>query len=373
MNRERLYILLNKIVGVVVDNLYVKPREIVKLCINSAKLYGVNYFPEKEEKGKFTIFFDQLINIIKYGAIDEYYYLYGLNIKGFRDKRDYLNYRYFSLRRDELNLSSRFNTSCILRNKLYFGIFAKSIGIATPENVAYSNNDDVLLLESTLHTSINGFVETHNGTFFCKPIDGECGKGVFKLSIKDGQIEINNVHQTVNKLTEMLNGAPFVIQKCITQHTSLAKLHSSSTNSMRMVSVKSLKDGHIEVLPSILRIGANGSIVDNTSQGGIAVGFDPKSGRLNKYGYFKPTFGMRATEHPNSGIKFEDFTIPFIKEVVEQAKYFHSFLDLHSIGWDIAIGEDGPIFIEGNDNWEINGPQSCNRGLAKEFHNLFFK
>ena len=113
MHREKVLNVVNVIINLIIDNLYVKPREIVKLCINSAKLYGVNYFPEKEEKGKFAIFFDQLINIIKYGAIDEYYYLYGLNIKGFRDKRDYLNYRYFSLRRDELNLSSRFNSSCI--------------------------------------------------------------------------------------------------------------------------------------------------------------------------------------------------------------------------------------------------------------------
>ena len=58
---------------------------------------------------------------------------------------------------------------------------------------------------------------------------------------------------------------------------------------------------------------------------------------------------------------------------VAMAKYFHSLLDLHSIGWDIAIGENGPIFIEGNDNWEINGPQSCNRGLAKEFKEYFYK
>ena len=36
--------------------------------------------------------------------------------------------------------------------------------------------------------------------------------------------------------------------------------------------------------------------------------------------------------------------------------FFHSMLkDIHSIGWDIAIGENGPIFIEGNDNWEALG------------------
>lgn len=37
------------------------------------------------------------------------------------------------------------------------------------------------------------------------------------------------------------------------------------------------------------------------------------------------------------------------------------------------MGEDGPISIEGNDNWEINGPQSCNRGLNNEFKEYFYK
>ena len=90
--------------------------------------------------------------------------------------------------------------------------------------------------------------------------------------------------------------------------------------------------------------------------------------------FYKPQYGLKTTEHPNSHIVFESFCIPHISKAIEQAKLFHSTLnDIHSIGWDIAIGEDGPIFIEGNDNWEINGPQSCNRGLAPEFYNLFFK
>ena len=137
-------------------------------------------------------------------------------------------------------------------------------------------------------------------------------------------------------------------------------------------SMSIIKDGHIEVLPSILRIGTNDSVVDNTSQGGIAVGFDLNTGQLNEYGFQKPQFGLRVDVHPNSNVVFKDYYIPYIKEAIEQAKYFHSFLDLHSIGWDVAIGDEGPIFIEGNDNWEINGPQSCNRGLANEFYNLFY-
>ena len=102
-------------------------------------------------------------------------------------------------------------------------------------------------------------------------------------------------------------------------------------------------------------------------------GFDLQTGRLHDDGYMKPRFGRRLQVHPNTGIKFSDFVIPFIADAEKEAIRFHSFLkDIHSIGWDIAIGKDGPIFIEGNDNWEINGPQVGNYGLRKEFKEYFY-
>lgn len=369
----KLFNLAKNLMRFIIRNLYSKPKAIIRLFLHPSAIYGVNYYPEREEKSRTQIFWEQFTNILKHGAINEYYYLYGLNVKNFRHNEDYLVYLPFMRRRDELNLHSRHNSSSILRNKLYFGVFARAFGIDTPENIAHIRGGDVLLLGKGEHTTLDIFVSEYSGTFFCKPMDGECGTGVFKLMIDNGAININDKESDISELTKILEGVDFLIQRCITQHSALSKLHPSSINSMRLVTVRSLKDNQIYVLPSILRIGTNGSIVDNTSQGGVAVGFNLATGRLNEYGLQKPQFGLRLDTHPNSGIKFSDYTIPFIKEAVEQAKYFHSFLDLHSIGWDIAIGENGPIFIEGNDNWEINGPQSCNHGLVKEFKEYFYK
>ena len=372
--RKYLYKITNRVIDLFFYNLYIKPRNILKICVHPSVILGRNYYPELPQKSKLSIFFDQVWNILLSGEIDKYYYLYALNVKGFRNRKDYVLYhKPFAVRRDELNLSGESNSSCILRNKLYFGIFAKAIGIETPTNIAYIYNGDVLLLDKAIHTNIDDFVVTHQGIYFCKPLAGECGTGVFKLEIDGKHLLINNTLATVEKLGEYLDLAPFIIQQCIEQHPLQKQLHPASINSIRLVTVRSLKDGHIAVLPSILRIGTGASIVDNTSQGGIAVGFDLDTGRLNDYGLYKPQFGLLAEVHPDSGIRFSEYSIPYIRKVIEQAKYFHSFLDLHSIGWDIAIGEAGPIFIEGNDNWEINGPQSCNRGLAKEFKELFYK
>lgn len=371
--KQKVVNIVAEILKIVFVTLYRKPRYTISLLLNRQLWDQRSYYPEKRRKSRIRIFIDQLFQIWKYGAPNEFYFLYGLDVKCGDEYNSYIHYTPFMQRRDELNLQSIHNSSCILRNKLYFGLFADSFGINTPHNIAYIQNEKLFLIKEKKLTTLEDFVKTGNYSLFCKVLDGECGNGIFKLDICDGKILYNERPITIETLAHKIANATYLFQTTIKQHPEMSRMYDKSINTIRLITIRSLKDGHIEFFPSILRIGANGSIVDNTSQGGIAVGFDPKNGRLNKYGYFKPAFGLRTTEHPNSKIKFEDFTIPFIKEAVEQAKYFHSFLDLHSIGWDIAIGEDGPIFIEGNDNWEINGPQSCNRGLAKEFHSLFFE
>lgn len=40
---------------------------------------------------------------------------------------------------------------------------------------------------------------------------------------------------------------------------------------------------------------------------------------------------------------------------------------VRAIGWDIAISQDGPVIIEGNDNWEISLQQACDRPLKREW------
>ena len=101
--------------------------------------------------------------------------------------------------------------------------------------------------------------------------------------------------------------------------------------------------GGIRVLPYILRIGANGSNVDNTSQGGIAIGFDLEN--VRQYGFFKLEYGLKVSVHPSSSICFNDFHIPYINQAISQAIHFHTFLQIYiQLGWVIAIGDDGPIF-----------------------------
>lgn len=371
----RLLSIVYNTISIVYKWLVRQPRELVKLYRHKELYRHPSYYPEYEgqRKSSLKIFFEQVRQILKYGSPNAFYFSYGCDVKPLNECDQYINYLYFRNRRESLNFSNKVNCTCILRNKILFNIFANGIGISTPQNIFYTVNGQIFDFKNKKSLLIDELC-MGNYELFCKLVDGECGNGIFHLQTSNGIVYINGKPSTKEFLSNLLKQGRYLAQEVIHQHPLMSKLHPKSINSIRLITVRNLKDNTIHVFPSILRIGTGSSIVDNTSQGGLAVGIDIESGRLKQYGFYKPQFGLKVDIHPDSGIKFDKFVIPFFVDAVHQALYFHSMLpQLHSIGWDVAIGENGPIFVEGNDNWEINGPQICNGGLRKEFENYFYK
>ena len=177
----------------------------------------------------------------------------------------------------------------------------------------------------------------------------------------------------MSEISRRLSSITYLIQKKIVQHPEISRLYPMSINTVRLVTVRDINTGEIKVFPSVLRIGNLGNTVDNFSLGGVIVNLDTNSGKLEKYGFMKSQFGTVMTHHPFTGIEFDSVTVPYIREAIRDAIRFHSFLDLHSIGWDIAITESGPCFIEGNDNWEIDVQQNALHPLDKYFKKYFYR
>lgn len=353
----------------------VRPQQVWKLMRHPEFYSSPSYFPECADtlRSRSSQFWNQMGEIMRFGRINTLYYVWGYDVKTRKEQQEYVHYNTFMYRRSELNVFRKGSTICLLRDKLLFSIFLEGLGLRGPKNVYYYDGKELLDMASKKAVGEAILLSSGDNRLFCKPLGGECGKGIFVLDIKNGQLYVGKEKITYNQLLDRLGQERFLLQDFVVQHEEMSRLHPQSINTIRLVTVRSLKDGCLHVMPSIMRIGAGDSVVDNTSQGGLAVGINLESGYLKKFGFYKPKYGTKVTEHPDSHIVFEDFKIPFFEEAVRQAKLMHSMLpDIHSIGWDIAIGEDGPIFIEGNDNWEITGPQTCNGGLKKEFEKYFF-
>ena len=373
--RSKILNRMTKIYRAVSAWLLVRPSQFVSLLKDKSLYKHATYYPEHSEKVKSPkrIFMEQVGQILRFGKVNKFYFLYGFDVKTKEEQEKYVHAWPFQLRRGDLNLSLYHDYSCILRDKLVFSLFAEGIGVKTVKILFYTTEGKLFDYATKEECHVDKLLLLGDTKMFCKPLDGEEGKGAFVLQVKNGVFYQNGTPEGIDQIRSILTQQRYLVQEFLTQHEEMSRLHSQSINTIRLVTVRGIKDGAIHILPSILRIGTGDSVMDNTSRGGVAVGVNIETGYLKQYGFFKPQYGTKTDVHPDSKIKFEDFQIPYFEEVKRQAVYFHSMLpQIHSVGWDIAVGPNGPIFVEGNDNWEINGPQSCNGGMKKEFDAYFY-
>lgn len=149
---------------------------------------------------------------------------------------------------------------------------------------------------------------------------------------------------SIDKKFEVL-GQNFIVQKIVEQAKEIADINSNSLNTIRIVSF--LFENEVHILSAIFRMGAKGSRVDNISAGGLQVNIDDK-GRLFKEAM--DTDRKIYYEHPNSGVKFENYQIPSFDKICEIVSEQHKTLPhFKIIGWDFGVDKDNkPVFIEYN-------------------------
>jgi hypothetical protein len=311
---------------------------------------------------------------LKSGEVNRNYFVYGLDRKSSIDSLEVLPYAEFRKIRNYRNLHPNkegYNYVCILRDKFIFGQFLTSLGIPTAKNIALINRDQITWLSDMKQEPLAAIIgdPERNINGFCKKLAGILGEGAFPLQVNEGRLFTQESEMTVAQLKERLQGQ-YLLQDRIMQHPRMSELHPSSVNTIRLITFNNR--GKVEVFCAALRIGTLGRSVDNWGSGGIVVGIDPETGRLQKEGLFRPGYGVRVEQHPDTGVRFDGFEIPYFKKVVALTQSLHGYLyGIHSAGWDIAVTPEGPVFIEGNDDWGGGIPMSIEKNFKTRFLKMF--
>lgn len=178
---------------------------------------------------------------------------------------------------------------------------------------------------------------------------------ITKKSVIEGNIPISH-GDYLNSIARP--NITWLFQKNISQHPIMAKFNESSVNTLRIVTVHTGK--RVVVLMGYLRFGKPGNVVDNVSAGGweLKICKDGKTGNT-----------MYSRE--NKLDRFVEIEIPFYEECRQLAISLHQAIpQLFTVGWDIAITENGPVVIEGNDGWDPESQVNAGRGLRKEYEML---
>lgn len=186
-------------------------------------------------------------------------------------------------------------------------------------------------------------IEEHD--CIAKPIDGTRGNGIFKICAND----VDDWRLLYSKCKD----ENILIEECIEECDELASFHSSSLNTIRVVTVSG-KDKCV-VFGALFRMGAHGSIIDNTHAGGIYVPINIETGTIdidaidsqnNRYGY-----------HPDTHKQIRGFKIPYWQDIVRTCKdATQTIPNIHFAGWDLCVTKDGKVeIIEGNHAPDFDG------------------
>lgn len=331
---------------------------------------GKTYYLEERRKSKWSIYFDNIMWIIRYHEINHHYFLYGFDRKNGVDFDDYIRYQPFFNFRNKANATVKVGGRksdylCISADKFLFGQYLKSLDFPTPRLLAVLDNKSITWLEPCTTMSFDSLLQKGNLDCFIKKLVGGHGEGVYPLRVQDGKIILNDEEITLSQLKEKIKER-YIIEERVYQHSWVNAIYPHSVNTVRIVTAAS--NNGVVLLSAAMRIGARGNKCDNWSAGGLAIGVNLETGKLKKYGFLRPDFGRKVEKHPNTGFVFENFQIPYFFEAVSLAKELHNyFYGLHSIGWDVAITADGPVFIESNDAWGLRMIQVNDNEIKKKF------
>ena len=240
--------------------------------------------------------------------------------------------------------------------------------ILTKELFSGIENEKLRLMKNYVY-NCNGYFYDNNGIItydealakisnigevIIKPsVETSSGNNVDLLNIKDGIDEISG--RGIEEIFKKYN-MNYMVQEKLKQHESFAKLNPSSVNTIRINTY--ICEGKLYSSPIAMRIGRYGSIVDN---GNLFIGVK-ENGELRKFAFTKFD-GQKFAEHPDTKIKFENYKLPMIPQMVNFAKKYHYKIPhMGIIAWDLALDKDENIvIIEANISCpSVWFPQYCN-------------
>lgn len=261
--------------------------------------------------------------------------------------KEFTNYRFWEL--DEQTQEELYLISSAKKIIKKFDVDPDFIDLIRDKARTNEKFSEYLKREWCLNTEITKeeFVEKFSNSkkIIYKPNGGMQGTGVEVFEITPESAE-----DVFEQLILMPKG---VVEEYVIQHPEMNTLNPTSVNTMRIVTLSSMTepvtpDGKSVVVAYVsLRTGGGGAIVDNYSSGGMMMGVDVETGCVITNS-FSPS-GEVISVHPATGVTFKGFKIPYFKEALEMVTGACEKYQLSAyIGWDIAIGEDGPVLIEVN-------------------------
>jgi hypothetical protein len=209
------------------------------------------------------------------------------------------------------------------------------------------------------------------GEFVIKPACSRWGTGIRTLTIGNNKSDIkldgenSDLEQVFNQLIDSSKSEPIMIVGRLYNHELINKLSRTSLNTVRANTCRTTT-GEIRIFATIIRYASTESMIDNWNAGGYAAPINIETGKVGYPLQKKPTCELYIDEN----LEYTHPEVPYLpmwERAVSLAKEAHQlFLNMKTIGWDIAFTPNGPVITEGNHDWDMEFSQRIpNKGLLE--------
>ena len=253
----------------------------------------------------------------------------------------------------------------LTEDKVSFHNFCVQNNLPTPELIAsidtnfgsFWGNDNPIISEKNF---LDG-LKKYPYDIICKPTQGAHGKQVTNLHFVDEEhILIDYPDISLAEFIHSIFEEPdstYIFQKKLYSHWDIVKF--TGNRMLQTMRIRTYLDNNNQphILDQTIKFPVKGSVVDNFV-------FGTSNNRLchvDKNGLLISTLVNCDKKHhllkhdyvKNSTGEISSFQIPLWEQCVKLVLNAQSlFSPLKTIGWDVAITNDGPILIEGNAYWD---------------------
>lgn len=194
---------------------------------------------------------------------------------------------------------------------------------------------DWMVVDETNADELRAFTE-RLGTIVTKEPVGQAGTGVHRYHAAE-------VEDWAQFHRGLLERGEILVEEVIRQHDDLAAVCPGTVNTTR---VTAFFDGEKTHILAMAQKFGRGAVSDQMTFGGFYTMLD-ENGHAFGAGY--DSHGHVHEVHPDSGVRIGDFQLPMIDEVKEFVDRVARVVpQVQYVGWDIVVGPDGPVLVEGN-------------------------
>jgi len=205
---------------------------------------------------------------------------------------------------------------------------------------------------------LKDFICSSSAEVVVKLISGSGGKGLMRLRIEGGVVYESDQIVSLEKLwarcaPNMNRG--LIVETAVTASDTINQFNPTSLNTFRVITIKT-SGNRWKLVCTYLKVGRQGSCVDNSKSGGLLVRVD-ETGRTGTALDITGEIG-ELTVHPDSGTQLAGVLIKGISDVIELALKASQGLSFAGfLGLDIALTDNGPTIIEVNARPSVDYPQ----------------